>query len=112
MIKHLEKVISFTISIAIIITTGSIPGYFIDITKIEIGLALFCIVMAFIHKIKERDIRKIAILAVFSVVFWYMVWTGSCLPGSLRPVPHGHISRAADTSSLSGRTGAVLRPRI
>lgn len=69
MIKHLEKVISFTISIAIIITTGSIPGYFIDITKIEIGLALFCIVMAFIHKIKERDIRKIAILAVFSVVF-------------------------------------------
>lgn len=69
MIKRLEKAIYFIISIAIIITTGSIPGYFIDITKIEIGLALFCIVLAFVHKIKERDLRKIALLAVFSVAF-------------------------------------------
>lgn len=64
-----KKATIYLFSMAIIITTGSLTGCFIDITKIEIGLALFCIMMTFANGIKGKDIRKVGVLAVFFAVF-------------------------------------------
>lgn len=54
---------------AIIITTGSLLGCYIDITKMEIGLAFLCLMMVYVNGIKRKDIRKIGILVVFLVLF-------------------------------------------
>lgn len=63
------KAITFVITILIILTTGSLPGCYVDITKLEIVLALICIMMAFTNGINYKDAKRIGIVAISLIGF-------------------------------------------
>lgn len=59
---------AFFVSLLLIITTGSMPGYVIGITKIEVALAAICILLSFLNGVSEKSLILVMKLAIYFII--------------------------------------------